>query len=483
MSILDIPLGPMQFMAVTAVVVVAFTVAMILSYISQQNRPLGYLRRGERPEPAGESPADEPLPPAVLQEMEHARLSASQRQRLSAVLSGLVSQQVAAKVSAVKHELNRVVEEKTREAMVVKQKYHDTLAHKEQTEAVLRSMAEGLVVVNQQGEVVFLNPAAEKLLGVDKQEKLGKPLNEGLQDEQLLSFVKQPSADGREKEIELDSKQAQSKRVLRSSNAVIEDEHGKTVGMVSVLTDVTKQRELDRLKSDFVSGVTHELRTPLVAMKHSLAVMGEASAGELSETQKNFLSITQRNLDRLNAMINDLLDLAKLEAKKVELRREPTAIQAVIQRTCETLRAWATSKGVRLTAQTPEALPALSLDPARIEQVLTNLIGNAVKFTPPDGSITVEAKLAEGGGEVEVSVTDTGQGIAKEDLPKLFQKFQQLQAGARRAGEAKGTGLGLAITKEIVELHGGRIWVESEQGKGSRFAFSLPVASPSDTKG
>lgn len=481
MSILGIPVGPMQFIAVTAVAVVAFMLAMVLSYVAQQNRAMGPSRTGSRPEPA--SAADESLVSAVLQEMEHARLSASQRQRLATALSSVVSQQVEAKVNAVKHELNQVVEEKTREAMMVKQKYHDTLAHKEQTEAVLRSMAEGLVVVNQQGDVVFLNPAAEKLLGVDKHEKLGKPLTEGMQDEQLLSLVKHPSADGREKEIELGSKQAHSKRVLRSSNAVIEDEYGKTVGMVSVLTDVTKQRELDRLKSDFVSGVTHELRTPLVAMKHSLAVMEEASAGELSETQKNFLSITQRNLDRLNTMINDLLDLAKLEAKKVELHRESTAIQSVIQRTCESLRAWATSKGVRLTAQIPEGLPALSLDPSRIEQVLTNLIGNAVKFTPPNGLITVEVALRDGGGEVEISVTDTGSGIAKEDLPKLFQKFQQLQAGARRAGEVKGTGLGLAITKEIVELHGGRIWVESEKGKGSRFAFSLPVVIPSDTKG
>ena len=483
MNILDIQLGPLQFMAVIAVIVVAFTVAIVLSSVSQQSRPVGPPRTGEGPEPASGSPADESLASAVLREMEPARLTTSQRQHLAATLSSLVGRQVDAKVNAVKQELNRVMEVTTRDATVAKQKYHETLAHKEQTEAVLRSMAEGLVVVNQQGEVVFLNPAAEKLLGVDKHEKLGKPLTEGLQDEQLLSFVTRPSADGREKEIELDSKQASSKRVLRSSNAVIEDEHGKTVGMVSVLTDITKQRELDRMKSDFVSGVTHELRTPLVAMKHSLAVMGEASAGELSETQKNFLSITQRNLDRLNAMINDLLDLAKFEAKKVELHRESTPVEPVIQRTCESLRAWATSKGVRLTAQIPEALPVLSLDPSRIEQVLTNLIGNAVKFTPQDGSIAVEAKLVDGTGEVEVSVTDTGMGIAKEDLPKLFQKFQQLHTGAVRAGEAKGTGLGLAITKEIVELHEGRIWVESEKGKGSRFAFRLPVAVPSDTKG
>ena len=375
MNMLDIPLGPLQFITVTAVMVVAFSVAVVLSHVSQPHRPVGASQTDGTPGPANASPADASLASAVLQEMDRARLSASQRQRLAATLSSLVSQQVDAKVNAVK------------------QKYHETLAHKEQTEAVLRSMAEGLVVVNQRGEVVFLNPAAEKLLGVEKHEKLGKPLTEGLQAEQLLSFVKQPPGHGREKEIELGSKQASSKQVLRSSNAVIEDEHGKTVGMVSVLTDITKQRELDRLKSDFVSGLTHELCTPLVAMKHSLAVMGEASAGELSETQRNFLSITQRNLDRLNTMINDLLDLAKLEAKKVEFRRESAPIQSVIQRTCESLQAWASSKGVRLTAQVPEALPVLSLDPSRIEQVLTNLIGNAVKFTPPNGLITVEVAL------------------------------------------------------------------------------------------
>lgn len=481
MSFLDIPLGPLQLMTVTMVAVFALMLAMILSTVSQHNRAVG----ARQPLAPPRRPSGQGLPGgqtgllAEVMEHAHLRLSASQQQRLAAALADSVSRQVEGKVKAMTHELSEAVEVKTREATTVRQKYQETLAQKEQTEAVMQSMAEGLVVVNQRGEVVFLNPAAEKLLGVDKQTKLGKPLNDGLRDEQLLSLVKSPSGDGRAKEVELSSQQTESKRVLRSSNAVVEDESGKTIGMVSVLTDVTKQRELDRMKADFVSGVTHELRTPLVAMKHSMDVMLDPSAGALSETQRNFLNITQRNLDRLNTMINDLLDLAKLEAKKLPITPQPSSIEDIIRRTCDLLRAWADSKSVTLAASNGPALPAISLDPSRIEQVLTNFIGNAIKFTPKGGSVTVEAALVDGGASVEVGVRDTGPGIAKTDLPKLFQKFQQLP-GARAIGDTKGTGLGLAIAKELVELHGGRIWAESEPGKGSRFAFRLPLTIPTE---
>lgn len=477
MSVLDIHVGPIQLIAITVVVAVALILAMLLATVSQHNRPMG---PQERPRtPAGSLIQGPKGLLATVMEQANLKLSASQQHRLTAALADAVSRQVDTKVRAVTQELSQAVEAKAKETTAVRQKYQETLAQKEQTEAVMQSMAEGLVVVNQRGEVVFLNPAAEKLLGVEKQAKLGKPLNDGLRDEQLLSLVKSPSGDGRAKEVEFNSHQAESKRVLRSSNAVVEDENGKTIGMVSVLTDVTKQRELDRMKSDFVSGVTHELRTPLVAMKHSLDVMMDPSAGGgLSDTQRNFLNITTRNLDRLNTMINDLLDLAKLEAKKLELKPQPSSIQEIVQRTCEVLRAWAQSKGVQLAASNAPALPAISLDPSRIEQVLTNLIGNAIKFTPKGGSVTVEAALADDGSAVEVGVRDTGMGMAKEQLPKLFQKFQQLHA--HPTNETKGTGLGLAIAKEIVELHRGQIWAESEPGKGSRFAFRLPLAPPTE---
>lgn len=480
MSLLDIPLGPLQLVTVMTVVVFALMLAMILSTVSQHNRAVGAGRPLAPPRwPSG--PVQSGSQGLLAEAMEHAhlRLSASQQQRLAAALADSVSRQVEGKVNAATLQLSEAVEVKTREATMVRRKYQETLAQKEQTEAVMQSMAEGLVVVNQRGEVVFLNPAAEKLLGVEKQAKLGKPLTDGLRDEQLLSLVKSPSGDGRAKEVELSSQQTESKRVLRSSNAMVEDENGKTIGMVSVLTDITKQRELDRMKADFVSGVTHELRTPLVAMKHSMDVMLDPAAGALSETQRNFLNITQRNLDRLNTMINDLLDLAKLEAKKLSIARQPSSINEVIRRTCDSLRAWAQSKDLQLTAADAAALPPIACDPARIEQVLTNLIGNAIKFTPTGGSVAVEAALVDDGAEVEVGVRDTGPGIATTDLPKLFQKFQQLP-GARAIGQTKGTGLGLAIAKEIVELHGGRIWAESEPGKGSRFAFRLPLTPPTE---
>jgi signal transduction histidine kinase len=216
-------------------------------------------------------------------------------------------------------------------------------------------------------------------------------------------------------------------------------------------------------------------------MKHSLDVMMDPSAGALSDTQRNFLNITTRNLDRLNNMINDLLDLAKLEAKKIDLKPQPASIQEVIRHTCETLHAWAESKGIALSASNGAALPPVSLDASRIEQVLTNLIGNAIKFTPKGGSVTVDAALIDGGTAVEVGVKDTGMGMAKDQLPKLFQKFQQLHSNP--TNETKGTGLGLAIAKEIVELHGGRIWADSEPGKGSRFAFRLPLMPPTEPEG
>jgi len=244
--------------------------------------------------------------------------------------------------------------------------------------------------------------------------------------------------------------------------------------MVSVLTDVTKQRELDRLKSDFVSNVTHELRTPIVAIQHSLGVMLNQVAGAISEPQKNFLTIAQRNLDRLGSMINDLLDLAKLEAHKMELKREQTSIRPIIQRVCETLEAWAKSKVIRLEQRLPDQLPELFIDSMKIEQVLNNLIGNAIKFTPKNGAVTVEVQLGKDG-KVEISVVDTGVGITLSDQSRVFDRFYRGEHPLVLA--TPGTGLGLSIVKELVEMHKGRIWVQSTgvPGEGSTFSFTLPV--------
>ena len=357
-------------------------------------------------------------------------------------------------------------------ALYRQQKYQEALQEKKQTVAVLESIAEGLVVVNNKGEVVMMNPAAERLLAVRQKDRVGKPLTGDLKDEQLLSLVRGTQEGGQE--IVLNAKEDRTKQVLRASNAIVTDENGKTVGMIAVLSDVTKRRETDQLKLEFDSTVSHELRTPIVAMRHALSILTDEVVGPMTAEQQSFAQIVQRNLDRLNTLINDLLDLSKLEAKKMELRLESGSVATVIQAVCESLEPWARSKAISISKRVAERLPTMTLDPVRITQVLTNLVGNAIKFTPQQGRVTIEAKLADGGQSLEVSVADTGIGIAKEDLPKLFSKFQQV--GERTASDISGTGLGLVIAKEIVELHHGRIWAESDAKKGATFTLTLPLA-------
>ena len=424
-------------------------------------------------------PASERLQKIIDEEISKVTGSEKRSREIGNLITNVFTDELNQRVEQNKLELRQkyesVIERKTENEAIAWKKYKKTINEKKQTEAVIRSIAEGLVVVDAQGKVVMINPAAEKLLGVSRQDKVGKSLTDDMREEHLVS-LSQGSPDKEDKEIELISKQDETKKVLRASTAVIENENGQTIGMVSVLSDITKQKELDNLKSAFVANVSHELRTPLVAIDKSLTLILEKEAGELSQTQEQFLSIAQRNLKRLSALINDLLDLSKLEAGKMEVRRKRVAINNVIQEVIDSLNNWARSKAVTLEKKIEDLLPDVEIDPDRLAQVLTNLVGNAVKFTPNNGKITLEAKLSDSKKELEVSVKDTGIGIAQEDLPKIFSKFYQC-GGERMISDVNGTGIGLSIAKEIVELHGGKIWVESEKGQGAKFIFTLPLTS------
>jgi len=391
--------------------------------------------------------------------------------KIAEVFEEEVKKKIEATSSEIKQKYESLILEKSKNEEVAWKKYKEILSEKRETEAVIRSIAEGLVVVDDKGNVIMMNPAAEKLLGISHKEKIGKSILEGLKEEQVISLVKgAPEKEG--KEIEIVSPNEETKKILRASSAVIEDENGKPVGMVSVLSDITKQKELDRLKSNFVSSVTHELRTPLVAMEKSISLLLTENIPE--SQQREFLSIAQRNLKRLTSLINDLLDLSKLEAGKMEIKRQLCSIESVIDEAISGLKTWAETKSIQINKVIEENLPDVNIDPNRIIQVLTNLIGNAIKFTPPSGKITVEAKFIRTENELEVAVQDTGIGIAKEDLPRIFDKF--FQVGERAPTDISGTGIGLSIAKEIIQLHKGRIWAESEKGKGARFIFRLPLS-------
>ncbi|PIU39777.1 MAG: hypothetical protein COT00_05175 [Candidatus Omnitrophica bacterium CG07_land_8_20_14_0_80_50_8] len=344
---------------------------------------------------------------------------------------------------------------------------------KKTTDAIVKNIAEGLVVVNQKGEVLLMNPSAEKILGVQKEAKLGRPILDDMRDELMISLSHE-SKDQGERVIEFKSKDENVKRILRASSAVIQNENGRTVGMVNILTDVTKQRELDDIKNKFISNLTHELRTPVVAMQKAMTILlGQSgpSAGSLNETQTNFLNIVSRNLTHLGRLVEDLLDVAKIDSGKMRIKIAPSRLDKIINDTCYALDTWAKSKDIKIIKNLDRNFPEIPLDPGKITQVLNNLIGNAIKFTPQNGKITVTSAWHPDGTKVVVSVSDTGTGIAPENIPKLFQRFEQFgdQQGI------SGTGLGLSIAKEIVERHGGEIMVQSELKKGSMFTFTLPL--------
>jgi PAS domain S-box-containing protein len=349
-------------------------------------------------------------------------------------------------------------------------------SEKDRIDNIIHHMADGLVVVDPQGKILLMNPQAETMLGVNQQYS-GTPIKDLVKDDHLLTVVKDiPTTKDEvmQKDIELVGSNEATKKILRTSSAVVEDSFGKTVGMVTILNDVTKQKELDQIKSNFVANVSHELRTPLVAIQKSISLILEKTAGEISEPQEQFLSIAERNLKRLSLLINDLLDLSKLEAGQMRIQRSWCRIDKVISDSTESLNIWAKTKSIEIRKSIQEGLPEINIDANRVIQVLNNLIGNSIKFTPLNGLITVEARGFQEKQEVQILVKDNGIGIEEQNLKKVFDKFYQI--GEKSTADVGGTGIGLAVAKEIVELHGGKIWVESKRGEGTIFTFTLPFS-------
>jgi len=233
----------------------------------------------------------------------------------------------------------------------------------------------------------------------------------------------------------------------------------------------SKLNELDKMKTDFFSSIAHELRTPLSTIKMGTGLLREGAEGPLTEGQRNILAIFEKESNRLIGLVNSLLELSKMEAGMMSFNFKPQNIGPLIHQTIEEIGPLVEAKKINLEVMTAEKLPIIKIDSDRILQVLRNIIGNAVKFTPEGGQVRVSARNVDHG--VEVLVADTGPGISTGDLITIFEKFQQTTTG--RSGPVEGTGLGLAIAKQIIALHGGKIWAESDLGHGSTFIFVLPA--------
>jgi len=348
-----------------------------------------------------------------------------------------------------------------------------------QLEAILQSMAGAVLATDVTGNVLFINPVAEIFLGIKNEEVLGKNLNETIRQQEVKDLPATFRAQKGEylvTELELANDNDGMKRIIRANMSKVRNYLGNDIGTVIILYDITKEKEVDRMKTEFISITSHELRTPLASIKQAVALMINQVAGPVSEGQGEFLDIARRNTERLAMLINSLLDLSKIESGRMELERTKFEIDKIVEETAATLRPLAEDNKIELKCILFRNLPQIEGDKARVAQVLVNLISNALKFTPSGGVITISTSLCgQDNNFAQISVQDTGVGIDRKDFDKLFQKFKQLDSSfSRKAG---GTGLGLAISKQIVELHGGRIWVESELDKGSTFHFTLPLAA------
>lgn len=234
-------------------------------------------------------------------------------------------------------------------------------------------------------------------------------------------------------------------------------------------------KELDSLKASFFSMISHELRHPLTVAKGYLELLDSGSAGEITTEMRRFLRIINGSFDQLAGMIDDLLDLSRMEAGRYQIQQQDVRPLGIVNHTVQAFSAAARDKGVALECELPDELPLVSADPLRVVQVLTNLLQNAIKFTPGGGTITIKARAD--GPEVRFTVQDSGIGIPQHELGRIFERFYQVRRETTSDSGSGGAGLGLAICREIIRLHGGKIWAESEDGKGSRFCFTLPIAA------
>jgi PAS domain S-box-containing protein len=342
---------------------------------------------------------------------------------------------------------------------------------KNRLETILASMGEGVIVTDLDHRILLVNAAAETMLDIHRQEAIGKDCDSTLPVKQAeLEQILQAASDAKPSPPLV---KRYRNKVLSVLVNQIRDENGQPFGVVSLLRDITEQAAIEGMKSEFISVVSHELRTPLTPIKGYIDLILEGDAGELTDEQRAYLKIVEVNTDRLVALVNDLLDISRIEAGKIDLEVKPVAIEELVQDVVAVHRKLIESRGLTLTLALPPRLPWVKADRNRITQVLNNLVSNACKYTP-SGGITISA--VPDGEFLEVTVSDTGVGLSRADMKKLFTKFFRAKNPA--TSETAGTGLGLAITKSIIEKHEGEIWVESRPGKGAAFHFTLPLVEP-----
>lgn len=350
------------------------------------------------------------------------------------------------------------------------------IAEKKKTEAIVESIADPLIVTNGSDRLVLMNQAAIELLNIRQDAWYNKPLGEVVHDEywqQLLHGGTTYQPTPKEREVLLTLVKDGKTFYFRPRQTTITTQRGEIQGVVTLFQDVTKFKNLDQLKSDFIATVSHELRTPLTSLNMSLDIFANGLLGPVNERQRDLLATAKDDAERLTKLVKELLELARLESGHDTMVKEAITPQQLIETGLKPLRLPLREKQIELDIQVDQRITELQGDPQHLSWVLTNLISNALRYTDPGGRVTIAVQPDNE--MILFTVSDTGRGIPPDALESIFEKFIQIKQGNDTTPGS--VGLGLAIARQVVEAHGGRIWVESELGKGSKFHFTLPRGS------
>lgn len=366
--------------------------------------------------------------------------------------------------------------------------FEEAVTQRQHTEAIIQNMADGVLVLDKQGRIAASNPALRNILGIAAEQVMGRPIHDfadstvsGLSGLWEIAVSSGASAERESSEGESESElpvvttceialPEPLNRTLMIYTSPLRDAAKNPLGQVKVVRDITRERELERMKSDFISIVSHELRTPVFYIKGFIEILLQGKA-ENPKVRGEFLNIIRDQTEHLGKLVEDLLDTSKLERGALVLKKERVPVADLIHQAVADAEGLATQDGVALEVEIKEPLPEVAGDFMRLKQVMTNLLGNAIKFSKPGGKVYIRGLLTIE--EVWVQVEDRGPGISPKSISHVFDKFFQADSSATRS--AGGVGLGLYIVRQIIEGLGGRIWVESELGKGTMFTFALPL--------
>ena len=346
---------------------------------------------------------------------------------------------------------------------------------KHNTETIIYSISDAVIVTDGYDRLSMTNDPASKIFDFDIKDSILKPVAELIQKGRLVDLILQ-SRKSKTRHVKHELK-IEDERGTMTYDCIIScifDDKGGVCGTVSVLHDVTREKEVSQVKNDFVSHVSHELKTPLASIMAYAEMLADGEV-EDEETCNEFYSIIQNQAQRLNRLIEDILNISRIESGLIKVSREPVSVVLLIRQAVQAIIAYAGEKDITIDNQTSVVIGQICADKDMILQVIINLLSNAVKYTPNGGLVTVNSEVDDARQIARVTVTDTGVGIPADDIEHIFDKFFRVKENNKYA---KGTGLGLNLVKEIIEsVHQGHVFVSSRQGKGSTFGFELPLAN------